>query len=163
MAYWPINRLAPVLVISCTNGDPLSTAFSTSVSRASDTDTPSRTSAAACLRLAGVMRLSAPISSCVPQRPQLESSFIHPSMTVLVSLCGDSDGAVLAEHATNSRHATARDRTPLVEMCIPFTPEWINVPQVNWVARAYCPLESRRPAGSTLISDFFPAFCTWAS
>ena len=56
------------------NGEPLSTAFSFSTSRARETDTPERTSAIAALRLAGGTRLSAPSWSSAPQRPQFESS-----------------------------------------------------------------------------------------
>src|SRR5262245_40684613 len=39
-------------------------------------DRPSLTRAAACLRLAGVIRFDAPISSSGPQRPQFDTSFI---------------------------------------------------------------------------------------
>ena len=58
------------------NGEPLSTAFTESVSRDSETETPSVTSLAAALRLAGVMRLTVPNWSSLPQRPQFERSFI---------------------------------------------------------------------------------------
>src|SRR5438552_5737928 len=54
-------------------GQGLSISLDALASRASDTENPSFTSAAACLRLAGVTRLSVPNSSSLPQRPQLES------------------------------------------------------------------------------------------
>jgi hypothetical protein len=57
----------------------LSIALSVSASPASDTEKPSLTRAAACLRLAGVIKFIVPISSSLPQRPQLLRSFFHCS------------------------------------------------------------------------------------
>src|SRR5262245_37108562 len=85
MLYAPSSGVLPVEVIVWTKGEPLSTAFSFSVSRASETETPSFTSDAACLRLAAVMRLMAPIWSCLPHRPQLESSVIQRSTMAAVT------------------------------------------------------------------------------
>src|SRR4051812_2513411 len=53
-------------------------------SPASETLTPSFTRAAACLRLAGVIRLLAPTWSSLPQRPQFESSVFQPSYWALL-------------------------------------------------------------------------------
>jgi len=49
-----------------------------------ETLTPSRTSAAAALRLAGVIRLMVPAWSSFPHFPLLESSVIHRSTSSLV-------------------------------------------------------------------------------
>ena len=64
-------------------GQGTSTPFSVSAFDASDTATPSFTSAAACARFAGVTRLSVPSSSSLPQRPQLESSVCQRSYSAL--------------------------------------------------------------------------------
>src|SRR5579862_5083942 len=81
-------------------GESLSSALAESVLCAMETETPSLTSAAACLRLAGVMRLTAPIWSSFPQRPQLESSVIHWStmaaVTVWVDCAGVEGGRISA-------------------------------------------------------------------
>src|SRR5439155_1223593 len=61
-------------------------AFSVSGSLASETETPSLTSAAACFRFAGVMRFIVPISSSLPQRPQFDKSFFHCSYWAVVTL-----------------------------------------------------------------------------
>jgi len=45
-------------------------------------------SANACFRLAGVIRLAAPSSSCSPQRPQFESSFIARRKSASVAIVG---------------------------------------------------------------------------
>src|SRR5437763_14070707 len=68
-----------------TKGESLSSALTVSVLRARDTGIPSFTSDAACLRLAGVIRLTAPIWSCLPQRPQLDSSVIQVSTWAAVT------------------------------------------------------------------------------
>src|SRR5206468_1061387 len=60
--------------------------FSVSGSLASETETPSLTSAAACFRFAGVMRFIVPISSSLPQRPQFDRSFFHCSYWAVVTL-----------------------------------------------------------------------------
>src|SRR5579862_9155461 len=73
-------------------GESLSSALAESVLCAMETETPSLTSAAACLRLAGVMRLTAPIWSSLPQRPQLESSVIHWSTMAAVTAWVDWAG-----------------------------------------------------------------------
>src|SRR5262245_48030592 len=52
---------------------------------ARETEMPSFTRAAACLRFADVIRLSVPISSSFPQRPQFESSVCHRSYSALVT------------------------------------------------------------------------------
>src|SRR5262245_59057770 len=62
-------------------------------SRDNDTVVPVRTSAAACCRLAGVIRLVAPNWSSFPQRPQFDSLVIHSSNCGFVTLlwfAGDS-------------------------------------------------------------------------
>jgi len=66
----------------------LSTAFSVSASAASDTETPSRTSAVASRRFAGVIRLRVPIWSSLPQRPQFESSVFQRSYWAAVTVSG---------------------------------------------------------------------------
>ena len=55
------NRSDPIASIWRSYGCGLSTAFSVSTSRASETENPSFTSAAACRRFAGVIRFTAPI------------------------------------------------------------------------------------------------------
>jgi hypothetical protein len=76
-----------MLCIVTSYGCGLSTACTVSASEASDTDTPSRTSAAACRRFSGVIRFNAPISSAAPQRPQFESSVFQRSYCSAVTLC----------------------------------------------------------------------------
>jgi len=56
---------------------------SVAASDARDTVTPSFTSAAACFRFAGVIRLRVPSSSSFPHRPQFESSVCHRSYSAL--------------------------------------------------------------------------------
>src|SRR5262249_24369281 len=51
-------------------------------------ENPSFTSAAASLRFAAVTRLRAPISSSLPQRPQLVSSFFQPSYSASLTTRG---------------------------------------------------------------------------
>src|SRR6185437_16700324 len=70
-----LGWLAPVRVVLRTMGAALSTASLVSALRAMEKDTPSFTVAIAALRLAGVIRFTAPIWSSAPQRPQLESCF----------------------------------------------------------------------------------------
>src|ERR1051326_2164358 len=72
------RSVAPVSVavsIAHSAGQGTSTAFSNAVFVDNDTGTPSFTRANAALRLAGVIKLSVPISSSFPQRPQLDNSF----------------------------------------------------------------------------------------
>src|SRR5215510_6429929 len=90
----------------------LSTAFTVSASAASDTDTPSLTSAAACFRLAGVIRFGAPISSSLPQRPQLESSFFHFSYCSAVTACGSPACARMTTTVPASTRHTAHAAIP---------------------------------------------------
>src|SRR5579863_8275381 len=59
-----------------------------------ETETPSLTSAAACLRLAGVIRLTAPIWSSLPHRPQFESWVIIWSTVAAVTVWLDCASAV---------------------------------------------------------------------
>src|SRR5579863_10339851 len=66
-----------------------------------ETETPSLTSAAACLRLAGVIRLTAPIWSSLPQRPQFESSVIHWSTMAAVTVWLDCAGVEGAARRAN--------------------------------------------------------------
>src|SRR5262245_38049825 len=80
------QRSDPRPCIWCSYGLGLSTAFSVSASPASETDSPSFTSAAARFRLAGVMGLSAPISSSFPQRPQFDRFVFHCSYCAMVTL-----------------------------------------------------------------------------
>jgi hypothetical protein len=71
------DGIAADAVIFTSYGLGLSTAFT--VSESADNDTPSRTRRAASRFFAGVIRLSVPISSALPHRPQLESSYFHCS------------------------------------------------------------------------------------
>src|SRR5215510_3190021 len=68
-------------------GQGTSSAFWVAALEASETVTPSLTSATAARRLAGVIRLRAPISSSLPQRPQLERSFFQRSYSAVVTTC----------------------------------------------------------------------------
>src|ERR1700761_1082377 len=70
-----LGWLAPVRVVLRTIGGGLSTASLVSALRAMEKETPSLTVPIAALRLAGVIKLTAPIWSSAPQRPQLESCF----------------------------------------------------------------------------------------
>ena len=79
-------RSDPMPCMTTSYGVGLSTACTVSASAESDTDTPSFTSAAACLRFAGVIRLSAPISSSLPQRPQFERSFFQRAYSASVTV-----------------------------------------------------------------------------
>ena len=79
--------LAPLTLaftISHCTGQGLSTPSSVCAVLASDTVMPSCTSAAAARRLAGVMRLRAPISSSGPHRPQFERSSSQRSYSASV-------------------------------------------------------------------------------
>ena len=82
---------AVAVTIAHSTGQGTSTPFSVSAFDASDTVTPSFTSAAACARLAGVIRLSVPSSSSLPHRPQLDNSVCHRSYSALVTR-GRDDG-----------------------------------------------------------------------
>ena len=64
-------------------------------------------SANACFRLAGVIRLAAPSSSCSPQRPQFESSFIARRKSASVAIVGRAylSPHVVAVHPTNQEHS----------------------------------------------------------
>src|SRR6266705_6451301 len=100
----------PSASISCSYGCGLSIAFSVSASLASDTEKPSLTKEAACFRLAGVMKFNVPISSSLPQRPQLLRSFFHCSNCSLVTLwlaapvpCGARALAVTATIITTEK------------------------------------------------------------
>src|SRR5262245_14939805 len=72
-----VAALCDAAVIAHSAGHGTSGAFAVAAFDASETAKPSLTSAAAALRFAGVIRLSAPISSSLPQRPQLVSSVCH--------------------------------------------------------------------------------------
>src|SRR5579871_3961809 len=88
------RSVAPVSVavsIPHSAGQGTSMAFSKAVFVDKDTGTPSFTRANAALRLAGVIRLSVPISSSFPQRPQLDNSFCQASNCAW--LTGGRDGA----------------------------------------------------------------------
>ncbi len=65
-------------------GQGTSSSFCVAAFDASDTVSPSLTSAAAARRFAAVTRFSAPISSSFPQRPQLEISFCQRSYSAWV-------------------------------------------------------------------------------
>src|SRR5579863_3006614 len=75
----------PIPSILTSYGLGLSTALTVSVSAARDTEKPSFTSAAACFLLAGVIRFRVPISSSLPQRPQLDRSFFQRSYCASVT------------------------------------------------------------------------------
>src|SRR5262245_1762797 len=79
------------VTIAHSTGQGTSTPFWVSAFEASETVTPSFTSAAACARLAGVTRLSVPSSSSLPQRPQLESSVCQRSYSAFVTRGRDDD------------------------------------------------------------------------
>src|SRR5215510_14732577 len=66
-------------------GHGLSASFSALSFEAREIETPSFTSAAACLRLAGVMRLRVPSSSSFPHRPQLDNSVCQRSYSAFVA------------------------------------------------------------------------------
>src|SRR5678816_2798393 len=85
-------------------GQGTSTALSVWAFEASDTVTPSLTKAAAALRLPGVIRLSVPISSSFPHRPQFESSARQRSYSAWVT---SVPGATRAAGALGSSGWTA--------------------------------------------------------
>src|SRR5688572_15153766 len=93
---------APWTIISCTNGRGLSSATSFSASCDSDTGTPSRTSRAAALRFSGVIRLTAPSWSSLPQRPQLDNSDIHLSNSALLTGRGVCAAADIARNSAGN-------------------------------------------------------------
>src|SRR5215510_6963774 len=66
-------------------GHGLSISFSALSFEAIEIEMPSFTSAAACLRLAGVMRLSVPSSSSFPHRPQLDNSVCQRPYSAFVT------------------------------------------------------------------------------
>src|ERR1017187_8256352 len=70
------------------SGPPVEPSFGRSASSDIETLTPSRTRAAAALRLVGVIRLMVPAWSFFPHLPQLESSFIHWFKSSFVRLRG---------------------------------------------------------------------------
>src|SRR5258708_14428799 len=87
-----------------------------------DTEKPSFTNPAACFLLAGVIRCKAPISSSLPQRPQLDRSFFQRSYCASVTVwagagvtaCDDSLPAASANISnTNKLPAKALIVTPL--------------------------------------------------
>src|SRR5688572_20004024 len=95
MQGYPMRSVAAdevAVTMAHSTGQGTSTPFSVSAFDASDTATPSFTSAAACALFAGVTRLSVPSSSSLPQRPQLESSVCHRSYSALVTR-GRDNGA----------------------------------------------------------------------
>src|SRR5262245_14831324 len=96
--------------MECLNGLGLYSDLSVSRSRARETDTPSLTSAAACLRFAGVIRFAAPIWSSLPQRPQLDSSLDQRAMSSLVALSGSCARADAAR-PINVTNSTTTDPT----------------------------------------------------
>jgi hypothetical protein len=69
---------------------------------------PSFTNAAACFRLAGVMKFIVPISSSLPQRPQLFVSFFHCFELLSRHLPIGSRGA-RAPKANAAIHADGQD------------------------------------------------------
>ena len=89
-----LGWLAPVRVVLRTIGAGLSTASLISALRAMEKETPSLTVPSAALRLAGVIRFTAPIWSSAPQRPQLESCFCSRTKS-----CGVESGRVACARA----------------------------------------------------------------
>src|SRR5262245_22244917 len=95
------------------NGLGLSTASSVLKSWAIDTDIPSLTSAAACLRFAAVIKLAVPSRSSFPQRPQLLFAWNSASNsaavmvgvrgTILLGVCA----AIGSRNAPTERAAAA--------------------------------------------------------
>src|SRR5713226_4913298 len=109
---YAIRSVAPAseaLTIAHSLGHGTSTSFFVAASDASDTVKPSFTSDSACLRLAGVIRFNAPISSSFPHRPQFESSVCHRSNSAWVTTGRDVSGrgAGLWEKPTGLPSATA--------------------------------------------------------
>ena len=99
----------------CSNGLVLRASAVLFSSSDSDTDTPSRTSAAAALRFSGVIRLSVPSSSFLPHRPQLEISLNHASNCARVTVWGGAASAAAngpAGPATVRRSAIAPTACP---------------------------------------------------
>src|SRR5215475_11002701 len=89
-----MRSVAPVCdeeVMAHSAGHGTSTAFSVNVFVDSDTGTPSCTSANAALRLAGVIRLSVPSSSSLPQRPQFDNSVCQASNCASLTRGRDDD------------------------------------------------------------------------
>src|SRR5256885_5419998 len=96
MQGYPIRSVAPdsdAVSIAHSFGHGTSISFFVAAFDARDTETPSRTNAAAALRFAGVMRLRAPISSSFPHRPQFDSSVCQRSNSACVTRGrGPADG-----------------------------------------------------------------------
>src|SRR5712691_13556006 len=102
--------LRPGPPITRVMGLELSRAGSTSALRAIDTENPSLTARSAAFRLAGVMRFTAPTWSSLPQRPQLDSSFINRSKSARVASWFETAWRGGAE-AARTENATAAART----------------------------------------------------
>jgi hypothetical protein len=114
MQGYATRSVAPVGVevsIAHSAGHGTSTAFSKNVFVDKDTGTPSFTRANAALRLAGVIRLSVPISSSFPQRPQFDNSVCQRSNCA--SLTSGRDGDPCAAASAASAIAMPREPTKI--------------------------------------------------
>src|SRR5438874_8899534 len=94
---------------------------------------PSFTSAAACLRLAGVIKFAAPSSSSCPHRPQFDRSFIAwwNSASVVVFLVAGGVGPVEPDGRRGRSGApiTRLSTTLLARVIIPSTKHHELLPQ----------------------------------
>src|SRR6476661_5445063 len=119
-----LATLAPVRVVLRWIGTGLSTASLISALRAIEKDTPSFTVPIAALRLAGVIKFTAPIWSSAPQRPQLESCFCRRTKSA-----GDESARVCAlappvaaRDAPAASWTIAHRRDGLLESAFPIVP-----------------------------------------
>src|SRR6202158_752105 len=117
MAAYAIRSVEPVGVtvsIAQSTGVGMSAFFSVTVISERDTANPSFTSAAACLRFAGVMRLRVPISSFGPQRPQFESSVTQRAYCSFVTRGWDASREPMpCDHAPAALIAPMTSRVPV--------------------------------------------------
>ena len=97
---WPVETV-------WRKGLALSSSCTVLRSSAIDTETPSRTNAAAALLFAGVTRFSVPSSSSSPQRPQFEISCIQASNSARETWVSPAASAFPAIAATPSSSAQA--------------------------------------------------------
>src|SRR5688500_6264750 len=106
-----------VATIARPSGLPLSALLTESVSRDSDTLTPSLTVAIAAFRVASVIRLTVPRWSSLPQRFQVDSSVIQRSIVAASSgPAVDDDPGDVGDCATaiaDRAEATTKDRAEI--------------------------------------------------
>src|SRR6516225_9027623 len=129
MQGYATRSVAPVRVavlIAHSAGHGTSTAFSVNVFVDRDTGTPSFTSANAAWRLAGVIRLSVPSSSSLPQRPQFDNSVCQASNCASLTRGRDDDPweaapptSAMAVPRDQTRIETARENASALMMSPP--------------------------------------------